>query len=255
MVQWPQPHSPKSIRGFLGLTGYYRKFIRDYGLIVSPLTALLKKNAFCWTLAATQAFEAFKRVVTSPPVLRLPDFTQPFVIEFDTSGSGLGTVLMQKGRPIAFLSKAIKGQAFLLSTYGKELLSLVTTVQKWRPYLLGHSFVVRTDHQSLKFLLEQKVGTVAQQHWLSKLLGYNFVVEYKKGRDNKVEDGLSRQSEPVTDRDDFSISLISFPTPDWVSELKSSYHSNAKTFSILEALQTGFDYPKGFFSSAGPASA
>jgi len=71
MVHWPQPHSLKSLRGFLGLTGYYKKFIRDYGLIATPFTALLKKNAFCWTLAATQAFEALKKAVTSPPVLRL----------------------------------------------------------------------------------------------------------------------------------------------------------------------------------------
>jgi hypothetical protein len=158
---------------------------------------------------------------------------------------------MQEGRPIAFLSKAIKGQALLLSTYEKELLSLVTAVQKWRPYLLGHSFVVRTDHQSLKFLLEQKVGTVMQQRWLSKLLGYDFVVEFKKGRDNKVADGLSRQSEHLPDQDEFSISLISFPTPDWVSDLKSSYHLDAKTSSILEPLQTGADFPKGFSLQQG----
>jgi hypothetical protein len=96
---------------------------------------------------------------------------------------------MQIERPIAFLSKAFKGRAVLLSTYEKELLSLVIAVQKWRPYLLGHSFIVCTDHQALKFLLEQQVGTMVQQ---SKLLGYDFVIEFKKGRDNKVADALSR---------------------------------------------------------------
>jgi hypothetical protein len=99
---------------------------------------------------------------------------------------------MQIERPIAFLSKAFKGRAVLLSTYEKELLSLVIAVQKWRPYLLGHSFIVCTDHQALKFLLEQQVGTMVQQRWLSKLLGYDFVIEFKKGRDNKVADALSR---------------------------------------------------------------
>jgi hypothetical protein len=99
---------------------------------------------------------------------------------------------MQAGRPIAFLSKPLKGRALFLSTYEKELLALVIAVQKWRPYLLGHSFVVRTDHQALKFLLEQQVGTSTQQRWLSKLLGYDFVIEYKQGRDNKVADALSR---------------------------------------------------------------
>jgi hypothetical protein len=156
MVDWPVPQTIKSLRGFLGLTGYYRKFIRHYGLLAAPLTALLKKNAFLWSSTATTAFLNLKNAVTSPPVLRLPDFTKPFVIECDASGSGLGAVLMQDAHPIAFLSKALKGRALLLSTYDKELLSLVTAVQKWRPYLLGHPFIVRTDHKSLKFLLEQR---------------------------------------------------------------------------------------------------
>jgi hypothetical protein len=95
-------------------------------------------------------------------------------------------VLMQEGQPIAFFSPALKGRALLLSTYEKELLALVTYVQKWQPYLLGQSFIVHTDKQSLKFLLEQKVGTNSQHRWASKLLGYDFAFEYKKGKDNRV---------------------------------------------------------------------
>lgn len=102
---------------------------------------------------------------------------------------------MQEAQPISFLSKALKGRALLLSTYEKELLALVTAVQKWRPYFLGHSFIIRTDHKALKFLLDQQVGTVAQQRWLSKLLGYDFVIEFKKGSENFVADALSRKSE------------------------------------------------------------
>lgn len=90
---------------------------------------------------------------------------------------------MQEGRPIAFLSRAIKGKNANLSTYEKELLALVLSVQKWRPYLLGHCFMIRTYQQSLKFLLEQRNGTPTQQRWLSKLLGYDFEVEYRKGRE------------------------------------------------------------------------
>jgi hypothetical protein len=140
MVAWPIPTSIKSLRGFLGLIGYYRKFIKGYGIIAAPLTALLKKNAFHWTLVATEAFLNLKKAVTSPPVLRLLDFSKTFTIECDACGTGLGAILMQEGQPIAYLSKALKGQSLFLSTYEKELLSLVTTVQKWRPYLLGQSF-------------------------------------------------------------------------------------------------------------------
>jgi hypothetical protein len=128
MLQWPIPHNIKSLHGFLGLTGYYRKFIKRYGIIAAPLTALLKKNSFHLTDQATAAFLQLKQALTSLPVLCLPDFTKTFTIECDACGTGLGAILMQEGRPIAFFSQATKGQALFLSTYEKELLSLVTAI-------------------------------------------------------------------------------------------------------------------------------
>ena len=100
---------------------------------------------------------------------------------------------MQDQRPVAFHSQLLKGKALHLSTYEKELLALVTVVHKWRPYLLGRPFVIKTDQQSLKYILEQRVATLAQQKWLAKLLSYLFVVEYKKGCENRVADALSRR--------------------------------------------------------------
>ena len=101
------------------------------------------------------------------------------------------------GRPLAFHSEALKGRCLHLSTYEKEFLAVVKAVKKWRPYLVGKPFVIKTNHQSLKFLLEQRVGTPTQQKWITKLLGYSFVVEYKKGRDNEAADALSRRMEGV----------------------------------------------------------
>jgi hypothetical protein len=190
MVEWPKPKSLKALRGFLGLTGYYRKFIKGYGAIAAPLTDLLKKNAFVWSEVAEAAFEELKRAVTKPPVLILPDFSLPFVIECDATRRGIGALLMQQQRPLAFFSQVLKGRFLFMSTYEKELLALVAAVMKWRPYLLCHFFTIKTDHQSLKFLLEQKIGNPMQQRWVSKLLGYEFVVEYKKGQENKVADAL-----------------------------------------------------------------
>ena len=197
MLNWPAPNSLKSLRGFLGLTRYYRKFIKGYRQLASPLTDLLRKDAFHWDAATQYSFDQLKAMVASPPVLALPpDFSKTFLIECDASGHGLGAVLMQEGRPIAYHSQALKGKNIHLSTYEKELLALVVAVKKWRPYLLGKPFLIKTDQQSLKFLLDQKVGTPAQQKWIAKLMGYIFQVEYKKGRDNKVADALSRKEDP-----------------------------------------------------------
>jgi hypothetical protein len=162
MNDWPLPKTTKALRGFLGITGYYRKFIKGYGSIAAPLTAMLRHNSFTWNEGGREAFQALKDAVSQTPVLALPNFSQPFLIECDASGVGIGAVLMQSNRPIAFLSKALKGKALHMSVYEKELFALVTAIQKWRPYLLGKPFVVKTDQQSLKFLLEQKVGTPFQ---------------------------------------------------------------------------------------------
>jgi hypothetical protein len=179
MVEWPKPKSLKALRGLLGLTGYYRKFIRGYGSIAAPLTDLLKKNAFAWNEVAEATFKELKTAVTNPPVLMLPNFNLPFAVECDASGRGIGAVLMQQQQPLAFFNQVLKGRFLLMSTYEKELVALVPTVKKWRPYLLGHFFfTIKIDHQSLKFLLEQNIGTPMQQRWVSKLLGYEIVVEY-----------------------------------------------------------------------------
>ena len=133
--------------------------------------------------------------MSQSPVLALPNCTQAFYVECDASGFGVGAILTQMGRPIAYFSKAIKGECLSYSAYEKELLALVLAVKKWRPYLLGQKFVVKTDQKSLKFLLEQKIGTPMQQQWATKIFGYNFSSEYISGSSNTVADALSRRGE------------------------------------------------------------
>ncbi|KZV49616.1 hypothetical protein F511_26047 [Dorcoceras hygrometricum] len=126
---WPTPSNVKGVRGFLGLSGYYRKFIKDYGKIAKPLTDLLKKGGFEWGPEANQAFEELKVRLTTAPVLKLPDFNADFEIECDASGKGIGAVLAQGGRPVAYYGKALAGTALSKSTYEKELMALVMAVQ------------------------------------------------------------------------------------------------------------------------------
>ena len=193
MQQWPIPKDVKALKGFLGLTGYYRKFVKGYGQIVAPLSALLRKASFTWTSKASHAFQLLKDAMSNPPVLALPDFSKSFVVECDPSGIGVGAVLIQNQRPIAYQNKALNGKSLALSTYEKELLALVVAVKKWRPYLLGRPFMIKTDHQSLKYLLEQKIGTLAQQKWITKLFDYAFLVEFKHGKENLIANAFSRR--------------------------------------------------------------
>ena len=217
----------------MGLIGYYRRFIRVYGVIAGPLTRLLKNGAFKWDSEADQAFEQIKEAISTPLVLALPDFNQSFIAEYDASGIGLGVVLMQGGKPISYFSKSLKGRELSLSTYKKEFLALVTAIQKWRPYLLGQAFKVKIDQQSLKYLLEQRVGTPTQQKWLSKLIGYDFVVEFRAGRENLVVVALSRQ-EDTTKKG--TLWAISKPLVNWVDQLKDSYKTNSEFQDILQQL-------------------
>lgn len=133
---WPTPQSVKVVRSFLGLAGYYRKFVRNFGLISKSLTSLLKKGeTFCWTSAHEEAFQALKTALSTAPVLALPDFSTVFTIETDASDKGIGVVLQQEGHPIAYLSKALGPKNQLLSTHEKESLAILLAVDHWRSYL------------------------------------------------------------------------------------------------------------------------
>lgn len=177
--EWPAPTNVTELRSFLGLSGYYRRFIQGYGLICRPLFDCLKKDAFSWQEPREQAFLTLKDKLTNAPVLALPDFTKPFVLEADACGYGLGAVLMQEGRPISYFSKTIGPKAAAMSTYDKEALAIIEAVKKWKHYFLATTLVIRTDQESLKYIQEQKLTEGIQHKLLLKLLGYNFRVEYK----------------------------------------------------------------------------
>lgn len=170
MSAWPT--TVKQLRGFLGLTGYYRRFVKNYSIIAAPLTELLKKEAFHWSESAAASFAALKAAMCSAPVLRLPDFAKPFVLETDALDLGIGAVLLQDNHPIAYFSKKLGPRRRLASTYHKELYAIVEGVQKWRQYLLGREFIIRSDQRSLKDLLSQVVQTPDQQFYLQKLMGF-----------------------------------------------------------------------------------
>jgi hypothetical protein len=156
--EWLHPKTLKSLRGFLGLTGYYRKFVKNYGKIAAPLMTLLKKNSFTWTPAATQAFQTLKMTMCTTPVLALPNFKKTFVLECEALGKGIGAILMQEGQPLAFTSKKLSEKNMGKPIYEKEMLVILHVIELWHPYLLGKCFQIKKYHQSLKYFLEQRIS-------------------------------------------------------------------------------------------------
>ncbi|GKA43182.1 putative mitochondrial protein [Tanacetum coccineum] len=138
------------------------------------------------------AFEQLKEAMVIAPVLRMPDFSKEFSTETDASGVGLGAILLQEGHPIAFLSKTLSSKHQLMSTYEKEFLAIIQALDKWRGYLLDRNFKIKTDHFSLKYLLDQRMSTHAQLKWLPKFMGFDYEIQYKKGVENVTVDALSR---------------------------------------------------------------
>ncbi|RVW68732.1 Transposon Tf2-2 polyprotein [Vitis vinifera] len=194
MIAWPQPTTITELRGFLGLIGYYRKFVRNYGVLARPLTNLLKKGNFKWDEDAAAAFTMIKQALTTTPTLAMPNFNEPFTIETDASGDGIGAVLTQQGRPIAYMSRALGVTKRSWSIYAKEMLAIVEAIRTWRPYILGRKFFIRTDQRSLKYFLEQRVATSEQHKLVAKLLGYDYEIIYRPGKENSAADALSRRS-------------------------------------------------------------
>jgi hypothetical protein len=225
ILDWSMPKNVTELRSFFGLCSYYRRFVRGFSQLGAPLTDLTKHGAFIWTEKSQEAFDHMKEVMGTCPVLALPDFTFPFVLECDTSDEGIGAVLMQGGHPIVFESRKLSQPERLYSIYDKEMLAIMHALTKFRQYLVGSKFVVKTDHNSLKYFLEQKDLNERQQKWLTKVQAFDFDLEYVKGKKNIVADALSRR--PA------ACSLMEI-SADWKSHLLVEYSKNKFACEVMD---------------------
>ena len=198
---FPTPKTPKDIKSFLGLAGYYRKFIDNFSQKALPLTSLLKKDAsFNWTEKQEQAFVTLKNCLCEQPILQFPDFERPFNVTTDASNFAIGAVLSQgdfpKDLPIAYASRCLNSAECNYSVIEKELLAIVWAVRHFRPYLYGRRFRIVTDHQPLTWLFNIKDPKSRLVRWRLELEEYDYSIVYKPGRVNSNADALSRN--PVT---------------------------------------------------------
>ena len=192
--EWPTPKSVTEVRSFHGLASFYRRFVKDFSTIVAPLTDVIKKNVnFHWGEEQKNAFQMLKDRLCSTSVLALPNFDKMFELECDASGIGIGAVLMQEKRPIAYFSEKLNGASLRYPTYDKELYALFRALETWQHYLWPKEFVIHTDHESLKHIKSQ--GKLSKRHarWIEFVESFPYVIRYKQGKENIVADALSRR--------------------------------------------------------------
>ena len=195
VVNWKSPQNVIEVRSFLGLAGYYRRFVRDFSVIASPLTKLLRKGIkFEWTDKCQNSFEQLKGMLVEAPVLTQPTSGKEYTLYSDASGIGLGCVLMQDGKVVAYASRQLKPHEQNYPTHDLELAAVVFALKIWRHYLYGEKCRIYTDHKSLKYLLTQKDLNLRQRRWLELLKDYDCIIDYHPGKANIVADALSRKT-------------------------------------------------------------
>jgi transposase InsO family protein len=203
--EYPVPTSVKSLQTFLGMTNFYRDYVPNYSKTTAILTSLTKKNIpWVWSPDHQQAFESLISKLTTAPVLRSPHYDRAFVIHSDASDFALGAVLAQwfsDGlHPVAFYSRKFIAAELNYCTYDKELLAIVSSLQHWRHYLLGHTFrtLIFCDHNNLRFFRSQQRLRQRHARWNELLSEYDFVIDFVPGAQNVVADALSRRYNPET---------------------------------------------------------
>ena len=234
--EWPVPQNVSELRSFLGLAGYYRKFVAGFSKVALPLTLLLHtETTFTMNHPQLQALRALKHLLSHTPVLTIADVNRPFVVSTDASGYAIGAVLSQdKGhglQPVAYMSQKLSPTACKWSVHAQELFAVIQAVKQWRHYLLGASepVVIETDHRSLEYIQTQPHVSPMQVRWIEHLQQFNFVMRYREGKNNTVADALSRRADHRQTTQNEQINVVesvagpTLPLQQEIQQLKAGY--------------------------------
>jgi len=194
VVDWPRSSNVTEVQSFLGMVGYYRRFVKDFVRIASPLTQLLRKDRqFDWTPDCEASFQELKQRLVSAPILTIPEGNEGHVVYSDASMQGLGCVLMQNRKLVAYASRQLKPHELNYPTHDLELAAVIFTLKIWTHYLYGARCEVYIDHKSLKYIFTQKELNLRQRRWLELLKDYTLEIKYHSGKANVITNALSRK--------------------------------------------------------------
>lgn len=235
---YPIPKNSKQVKAFIGLCGYYRRFIKDFSTIAAPLTKLTGSRKgisnFSWSSEAEDSFKKLKKALTSAPVINCPDFSLPFTIHCDASNVGVGGVLTQifdgEEHPVSYFSRCLNVHERNYGVTERELLAVLDSVNHFRPYIEGAHFTVVTDHSSLQWLVSLSNPTGRLARWSTRLSQFSFDVIHRKGKLNTVPDVLSRKDVSLIS----SIDSVPMSTDTWYNALFSNCKSNPQRFNNFQ---------------------
>lgn len=260
IVNYPVPKTPKQIKAFLGLLGYYRRFIPNFARVTKPFTSCLKKGAkINLTPEYLACFEHCKTLLTNDPILTYPDFSKEFILTTDASNVALGAILSQgpigSDKPIAYASRTLNDSEINYSTIEKELLAIVWATKYFRPYLFGREFKIITDHKPLIWLMNLKEPGSRLTRWRLRLAEYDYTIVHKKGKINTNADALSRiqinQNETMSLFVNHSETAHSDTSSTLTAEGNSPVHSSS-TLTAHSIMAGGSNDPQHQESTASP---
>ncbi|RVW12300.1 Transposon Ty3-G Gag-Pol polyprotein [Vitis vinifera] len=237
VTKWERPKNVFEVRSFLGLAGYYRRFVENFSRIACPMTRLTRKGVnFDWNDRCEESFQELKRRLTTAPVLITPISGERYTVYCDASKNGLGCVLMQRGRVVAYASRQLKNHEQNYPTHDLELAAIVFALKLWRHYLYGENFEVFSDHKSLKYIFSQKDLNARQRRWLETLEDFHFTLQYHPGKANVVADALSRKAQCVLS----GLVVYEWKMYDYISEFNPCFdvHDSGACFCTLVAQPT-----------------
>jgi hypothetical protein len=245
MANYPRPRTVKDVRKFLGLTSWYRRFIKGYAHVVRPLNRLLElTHKWKWEEDCETAFNLLKQLITSSPIMAAPDFSKPFVVQTDASATGLGAMLFQESDVgkviIQYASRSLSKTEQKYSTVERECLAILWAVEKFRPYVEGSKFKVVSDQRSLQWLKTARDPTGRLTRWSLRLQPYDFQIEYQTGKSNVVADALSRL--PVSSQEIVSAIVQEVEVPD-LQSISQAQQGDPCLGIVRDFLQQGTPFP------------